>query len=81
MAARRSKAAETARRLSPIDPFGYYYDSLAATAHLAGGDYGRALELAERSIAINDRHISTLRCKIGRAAHARPGRRRARGGR
>ena len=57
-------AAETARRLSPIDPFGYYYDSLASTAHLAAGNFERALELAERSLAINNRHISTLRAKI-----------------
>ena len=58
------KATETARRLSPIDPFGYYYDSLASSAHLAAGDYRRTIELADRSLAINDRHISTYRSKI-----------------
>ena len=58
------RAAETAQRLSPIDPFGYYYDSLSSTAYLAAGSFHRALELAERSLAINDRHISTLRAKI-----------------
>jgi len=62
-------ATETARRLSPIDPFGYYFDSLASSAHLAAGSYEQALDLANRSIKSNDRHISTLRARIA-ALHA-----------
>lgn len=68
---------EMARRLSPIDPFGYFYDSLASTAHVAAGNYARALELADLSWAANDRHISTLRVRItalhclGRGGEAR----------
>ncbi|CAM5193360.1 TolB amino-terminal domain-containing protein OS=Bosea thiooxidans OX=53254 GN=SAMN05660750_05020 PE=4 SV=1 [Bosea thiooxidans] len=58
------KATERARRLSPLDPFGYFYDSLNATAHLAMGDHQRALDLADRSLGQNDRHLSTLRTKI-----------------
>lgn len=58
------RATQTARQLSPIDPFSYYYDSLGATAYLAAGDWGHALELAERSLGSNDRHISTWRAKI-----------------
>jgi TolB-like protein len=58
------RATETARKLSPIDPFGYYYDSLASTAHLAAEDWSSALEFANRSLAVNDRHISTIRAKI-----------------
>ncbi|MDV7141798.1 hypothetical protein R3X27_03785 [Tropicimonas sp. TH_r6] len=58
------QATDTARRLSPIDPFGYYYDSLASSAHLAAGNFDRALDFAERSLSANDRHISTLRTKI-----------------
>lgn len=58
------KATERARRLSPLDPFGYFYDSLNATAHLAMGEHQRALELADRSLRQNDRHLSTLRTKI-----------------
>ena len=71
------RATDMARRLSPIDPFGYWYDSLASSAHLAAGDYTRALALADRSLRSNDRHISTLRAKItalhhlGRAGEAR----------
>ncbi|SFR40463.1 hypothetical protein [Litoreibacter janthinus] len=57
-------AAEQARGLSPIDPFGYYYDSLSSTAYLAAENYERALELADKSLAFNDRHLSTLRAKI-----------------
>lgn len=63
------RATSTARAMSPIDPFGYYFDSLASSAHLAAGDYTRALELANKSIAANDRHISTLRTRIA-ALHA-----------
>ena len=58
------EAATRARRLSPLDPFGYFYDSLNATAHLALGNYNEALVLADRSLAVNDRHVSTLRTKI-----------------
>ncbi|WBU57260.1 hypothetical protein [Paracoccus sediminicola] len=58
------EATDTARRLSPIDPFGYYYDSLSASAHLAAEDYPRALALADQSLQVNDRHLSTLRTQI-----------------
>ncbi|MFV0360725.1 hypothetical protein [Tropicimonas sp.] len=58
------RATGTARRLSPIDPFGHYYDSLSASAYLAAEDYARALELADRSLMVNDRHVSTLRTRV-----------------
>ena len=54
-----SRAAE----LSPLDPHRYYYDTLAAAAHLSAGRYARALELAERSLFANRGHTSTLRAK------------------
>ncbi|NHF72024.1 hypothetical protein [Paracoccus xiamenensis] len=57
------RATDMARRLSPIDPFGYYYDSLSASAHFAAGDYAGALELADRSLMTNERHMSTLRIR------------------
>lgn len=71
------EATLRARSLSPIDPFGYYYDSLASTAHLATENYDRALDYADRSLAANNRHLSTHRAKIvalhflGRAEDAR----------
>ncbi len=55
---------EKALRLSPVDPFGYFFDSLAATAYLAAEDWDHALALADRSLAKNDRHLSTLRSRI-----------------
>lgn len=58
------RGTTTARQLSPIDPFGYFYDSLAATAHLAAEDYDKALEFADRSLSVNDRHLSTIRAKV-----------------
>lgn len=57
-------AAEKARRLSPIDPFQYYYESLSATTLLAAGRYEEALRFADQSLRRHDRHLSTLRTKI-----------------
>ena len=52
---------EMALKLSPLDPQRYFYDSLAASAHLTAGHYDRALELAQRSLRANRSHTSTLR--------------------
>ena len=68
---------ERARRLSPLDPQRYYFDSLSATAYLAQGDFQTALEMANRSLCGNRRHPSTLRVRtialqlLGRHAEAR----------
>jgi TolB-like protein len=56
-----STAAELALRLSPLDPMRYFFDSLAATATLATGDWQRSIELSERSIRANRLHASTWR--------------------
>jgi TolB-like protein len=61
-------ATMKARNLSPIDPFGYYYDAHAAGAYLCAGKYQTALELADIAHKKNDRHLSTLRIKLF-AAH------------
>ncbi len=53
-----------ALRLSPLDPFKYYYDSLAATAALSSGDYLNAIELAKKSLRANKTHTSTLRALV-----------------
>ena len=56
-------AKETARKVSPIDPFSYYYDSLASTAYIATENFTNALICAEKSLCVNDRHLSTLRTR------------------
>ena len=54
-------AAERALRLSPLDPRRSYYESLLASAANSAGHYGRAIELAQRSLRVNSLHTSTLR--------------------
>lgn len=54
---------QRALMLSPFDPIRYFYDSLAATAKLASGEYRDSLDLAESSLRANKFHTSTLRVK------------------
>ena len=54
-------AGNRALALSPLDPMRHYYDSLAATAALGAGQYGRAEFLARRSLRANKAHPSTYR--------------------
>lgn len=58
------EAVDKARRLSPIDPFQYFYESLSASALLSAGRYEESLTFADSSLQRNDRHVSTLRAKI-----------------
>ena len=53
-----------ALKLSPLDPYKYYYDSLAATAALSSGDFLGAIEFAKKSLRANRTHTSTLRALI-----------------
>lgn len=62
-------ATEKARRLSPIDPFQYFYESLSASALLSAGRYDEALAFAESSLRRHDGHVSTLRAKITALHH------------
>ncbi|WP_413220731.1 transcriptional regulator [Tritonibacter mobilis] len=68
---------EAARKLTPLGPQRYYFDSLAASVSLAARDYNRAIELADQSLQENDTYPSTLRTKAialqmsGRAQEAR----------
>ncbi|MES0809401.1 hypothetical protein ABLO27_07975 [Roseibium sp. SCPC15] len=57
-------ASRKARLLSPIDPFKYLYDCISATAHLSAEDFEEALKFSESSLALNSRHLSTMRAKI-----------------
>ncbi len=66
----RDKGAEAvasvdkARRLSPLDPFRYYYLGLSSAAYLANEQFDIALQLADESLQLHDRHVSSLRSKI-----------------
>ncbi len=55
------KGSRRALRLSPLDQHRFFYDSLAASAELAAGNYARAIELARRSLRANRLHASTFR--------------------
>lgn len=55
------KHAQRALRLSPLDPYRWFYDALAASAELSAGRYERAIELAQRSLRANRLHTSTFR--------------------
>lgn len=57
-------AVEKARRLSPIDPFQYFYETLSASALVTAGRYEEALAFADRSLGRNNWHTTTLRVKI-----------------
>jgi len=53
-----------AQALSPADPLGYLYHSFAAYAHVSNETYEEAVQLADRSLELNKRHVSTLRTKL-----------------
>lgn len=52
---------QLAMRLSPLDPLRFIYETHAAGACLAAGDFFRARMLAHRSRRANRLHVSTLR--------------------
>ncbi len=57
------RLTEAARKLTPLGPQRYYFDSLAASVNLAARDYDRAIELADQSLQENDSYPATLRTK------------------
>ncbi|MEM6727585.1 MAG: hypothetical protein AAF618_03720 [Pseudomonadota bacterium] len=62
-------SVEMANRLSPIDPFGYFFQSLTATAYVSAERWEEALAHADQSLIRNDRHTSTLRVKLTALYH------------
>ena len=58
------RLTEKARRLSPLDPFKYYYEALSAAAYLSAGQYETALAFADSSLLLNGRHTSSLRARM-----------------
>ncbi len=57
------KLTDAARRLSPLGPQRYYFDAESALANLTAGDYGRAIELADRSLQSNAFYPGSLSTK------------------
>jgi adenylate cyclase len=53
--------AETATRLSPIDPMKYYYDMILAASLSIDCQHERAIGLAQRSLKANRYHQPTMR--------------------
>lgn len=55
------EAGERALSLSPVDPMKHFFNSLAATAMLAVGNWERSLALSRQSIRANRTHASSWR--------------------
>ena len=55
------QAVMRARRLSPLDPWRFFYDSLTASAYLSAGQYAQAQKYARQSLRLNSSHVSTHR--------------------
>jgi tetratricopeptide (TPR) repeat protein len=55
------QAGERALSLSPLDPMKHFFNSLAATAMLAVGNWERSLTLSRQSIRANRTHASSWR--------------------
>mgnify|MGYP000049660131 CR=1 FL=1 len=65
---------DAARRLTPLGPQKYYFDSVSASANLSAHNYDRAIELAERSLQANAAYPASLRTKaIALQLSGRPG--------
>lgn len=58
---RAVKATARARELSPLDPMGFFRDSLTASSLLSAGEYTQAVLYARRSLSANRYHASTWR--------------------
>ncbi len=56
--------AERSMLLSPLDPRKHFFDALHASAYLVGGEYERAVTLADSSLQLSPGHISAHRSKV-----------------
>jgi adenylate cyclase len=53
-------ALEQARALSPLDPLVYFHDVFAASVYGASGQFDDALKCAQRAVAANPHHLSSM---------------------
>src|SRR5262249_48301803 len=63
------EAIERARRLSPFDPYTYFYAAIIAVAHLAARRFEQAIEWADRALHDRPRLVSAMRIKVAAWAH------------
>ncbi len=63
MADEAVQMTDAARRLTPLGPQRYYFDAISALANLSARNYGRAIELADRSLEAKGAFPVPLRSK------------------
>jgi TolB-like protein/class 3 adenylate cyclase/tetratricopeptide (TPR) repeat protein len=63
------EALQRAMRLSPLDPLGYTFAGGLALAYVAGGQYEKATEWADRSLREQPRYSIAIRIKMVSFAH------------
>jgi adenylate cyclase len=63
------EALERARRLSPFDPYSFFYASNIAGAHLAARRFEQAIEWADRALHDQPRLVAAMRVKVAANAH------------
>ena len=63
------EAVERARRLSPFDPYAFFYVGIIAVAHLAARRFEQAIEWADRGLYEQPRMVPAMRVKVAAYAH------------
>jgi tetratricopeptide (TPR) repeat protein len=63
------EAIERARRLSPFDPYAFFYAGIIASAHLAARRFEQAIEWADRALHDQPRLVIAMRTKVVALAH------------
>jgi tetratricopeptide (TPR) repeat protein len=63
------EAIERERRLSPFDPYTFFYAFSIAIAHLAARRFQQAIEWADRALHDQPRFVSAMRVKVVALAH------------
>jgi TolB-like protein/class 3 adenylate cyclase len=63
------EALERARRLSPFDPYSFFYASNIAAAHFAARRFEQTIEWADRALHDQPRLVTAMRVKVAALAH------------
>jgi len=63
------EALERARRLSPFDPYSFFYASNIAAAHFAARRFEQTIEWADRALHDQPRLVPAMRIKVAALAH------------